>query len=228
MIFLDISKAFDSLDHQLLLEKLLKIGLSLSSMKWFQSYLNRKQVVKHNGGISQVCPFTNGIPQGSCLGPTLFIFYINDLSKYLVNANILMFADDCVLYVSGKDWDYVRGCLQTDLNFFFFFSSFLNIYINWGRKYNLLLNAMKSKAMLICSSANRLPIGSPAPFIAGNRQIMFVHSYCYLGYITQGSDSGPFRTGCVNMFFSNDPFRRYSIFQNCTHIEWIPHYLYPC
>ena len=70
-----------------------------------------------------------------------------------------MFADDCVLYAGGKDWEYVRNCLQTDLN----------VYIEWGRKYNLLLNAQKSKAMLLCNTMNRQRIGCPAPFNAGNR-----------------------------------------------------------
>ena len=81
LIFLDISKAFDSLDHSLLLEKLRAIGLANNSINWFKSYLDRKQVVRHQGNISTECIFKNGIPQGSCLGPTLFIFYINDLSK---------------------------------------------------------------------------------------------------------------------------------------------------
>ena len=76
-------KAFDSLDHGLLLDKLRKIGLAEKSMKWFISYLDRKQVVRHNGNVSYVCRFKNGIPQGSRLGLTLFIFYINDLFKYL-------------------------------------------------------------------------------------------------------------------------------------------------
>ena len=173
LIFLDIPKAFDSLDHVLLLDKLREIGLTENSARWFESYLDRKQVVRHNGNVSNECAFKNGIPQGSCLGPTLFIFYINGLFKYLVDVRVLMFADDCVLYTNGKDWAEVRMRLQTSLN----------AYIEWGQKYNLLLNASKSKAMLICSPPMRQRIGCPAPFNAGNRQIMFVHSYCYLGCV---------------------------------------------
>ena len=171
MLFLDISKAFDSLDHGLLLGKLKNIGLADNAVSWFTSYLDRKQVVRHNGHISQAHTFKNGIPQGSCLGPTLFIFYINDLFKYLVNVKALMFADDCVLYKGGKDWENVKYCLQTDLD----------AYVKWGSEHNLVLNASKSKAMLVCNSRDRTVIGSPAPFNAGNRQIMFVRSYCYLG-----------------------------------------------
>ena len=173
LIFLDISKAFDSLDHVLLWDKLREIGLAENSIRWFESYLNRKQVVRHNGNVSNECAFRNGIPQGSCLGPTLFIFYINGLFKYLLDVRVLMFADDCVLYTNGKDWGDVRGRLQAALN----------VYIEWGQKYNLLLNASKSKAMLICNSRIRQLIDCPAPFNAGNRQIMFVHNYCYLGCV---------------------------------------------
>ena len=173
LLFLDISKAFDSLDHETLLGKLGNIGLSNNSLKWFRSYLDRRQIVRYNGQISQACIFKNGIPQGSCLGPTLFIFYINDLFRYLLRVNVLMFADDCVLYKSGKHWNEVRECLQNDLD----------VYINWGKEHNLVLNASKSKAMLICNSNVRPIIGDPAPFNAGNRQIMFVHSYCYLGCV---------------------------------------------
>ena len=129
--------------------------------------------MRHNGQISQECTFKNGIPQGSCLGPTLFIFYINDMFKYLNNVKVLMFADDCVLYKSGKDWNVVKNCLQNDLD----------VYIKWGKEHNLLLNASKSKAMLICNRNARAVIGDPAPFNAGNRQIMFVHNYCYLGCV---------------------------------------------
>ena len=84
-----------------------------------------------------------------------------------------MFTDDCVLYTSGADWNDVKGRLQKDLD----------VYVNWGKKYNLVLNAMKSKAMLIYNNAIRHLIGSPAPFNASNRNMTFVRSYCYLGCV---------------------------------------------
>ena len=173
LLFLDISKAFDSLDHKLLLSKLRKISLARNSMEWFTSYLDRMQVVRHNGNASSPQKFTNGIPQGSCLGPTLFIFYINSIFKYLNGPKVLMFADDCVLYKSGTNWGEIRQCLQDGLN----------MYTRWGDEYNLCLNARKSKAMLICNNVARTVIGSPAPFHAGNREILFVRKYCYLGCI---------------------------------------------
>ena len=83
LLFLDISKAFDSLDHEVLLEKLRAIRLSDNSIKWFESYLDRIQIVGYNEMVSKPCKFRYGIPQGSCLGPTL-IFYINEIFRYIL------------------------------------------------------------------------------------------------------------------------------------------------
>ena len=66
--------------------------------------------------MSQMNVFKNGISQGSCLGPTLFIFYINGLFRYLMNVRVLMFADDCVLYTGGKSWIDVQSRLQSALD----------------------------------------------------------------------------------------------------------------
>ena len=91
-------KVFDSLDHNILLSKLQALGLSGNVLSWFNSYLNRTQRVRHNALISDELNFTCGIPQGSCLGPTLFIFYINDVFRRINDVNVMMFADDCKCY----------------------------------------------------------------------------------------------------------------------------------
>ena len=77
LLFLDVREAFDSLNHVILLDKLKKIGLEDSILNWF--YLDRKQIVRHSGLISNELKVKSGIPQESILGPTLFIFYINDI-----------------------------------------------------------------------------------------------------------------------------------------------------
>ena len=173
LLFLDISKAFDSLDHGVLLRKLSNISLAENSLNWFKSYLNRIQHVRFNGTMSDSVKFKYGIPQGSCLGPTLFLFYINDVFNEINNVNIMMFADDCVLYTSGNRWEDVHLDLQDSLN----------TYIAWGNEHNLSLNAKKTKAMIVCNMTRRDTLIDPAPFNAGNSTISFVRNFCYLGCI---------------------------------------------
>ena len=173
LLFLDISKAFDSLDHGVLIDKLRKIRLKENSLCWFISYLDRQQVVRYNGMVSSACKFKYGIPQGSCLGPTLFIFYINAPFRYIRDVKILMFADDCVLYKSGKNWGLIYDALQQALD----------TYVGWGEDHNLRLNVTKTKAMFISNTYKAREIECHAHFNAGNRQILFVNKFCYLGCI---------------------------------------------
>ena len=98
-VFLDVRKAFDSLDHNILFNKLKSVNLSGKMLQWFYSYLDRTQRVTHNEMSSNELKFVCGIPQVSCLGPTLFIFYINAVFDAINNdVKIMMFADNCVLY----------------------------------------------------------------------------------------------------------------------------------
>ena len=79
-----MSKAFDSIRHDLLINKLHKLGVSFAACSWFLSYLSqRMQVVKIEDSLSEALPFKAGVPQGSILGPALFTFYVNDLLQVL-------------------------------------------------------------------------------------------------------------------------------------------------
>ena len=97
-VFLDISKAFDKVWHDGLIFKLKQNGVSGGVLKLFECYLsNRKQRVVINGSYSEYLPIESGVPQGSVLGPLLFLVYINDLEKN-IKSNIKFFADDALLY----------------------------------------------------------------------------------------------------------------------------------
>ena len=97
----DLTKAFDTVDHGILLSKLSAIGVSLSTLQRFKSYLShRKQRTSCSDAISDplTCTMTFGVPQGSILGPLRFLVYINDLPLAIKNCEVTLYADDTVLY----------------------------------------------------------------------------------------------------------------------------------
>ena len=108
-----LCKAFDTVNHEILLSKLKAIGID--SVSWFESYLSgREQCVEIGGTRSDFLPVTCGVPQGSILGPQLFLVYINDLS-ISVNCDLSLYADDSALIFSGKDPQYVAAHLSNEL-----------------------------------------------------------------------------------------------------------------
>ena len=171
MVFLDVRKAFDSLDHNILLTKLQALGLSGMMLNWFSSYLDRTQRVRHNGYSSNELKFRCGIPQGSCLGPTLFIFYINAVFDNVDNnVKMMMFADDCVLYKSHQESDIVLNNLQTGLN----------DYVQWGIENNMHLNVSKTKAMLLFPTVD---YNLHRPLYASGIEVHYVRTFNYLGVV---------------------------------------------
>jgi hypothetical protein len=114
VIIMDFSKAFDKVSHQRLLYKLRGFGINDQIHDWIRSFLcNRKQRVIVDGATSDFVPVDSGVPQGTVLGPLLFLIYINDLPEY-VTCPVRLFADDCVIYKKIKSRDDVV-MLQKDL-----------------------------------------------------------------------------------------------------------------
>ena len=169
-ICLDVAKAFDSINHNILLYKMSRVGFSARSVDWFRSYLTRTQVVKFDNNILSELPVIAGIGQGTILGPMLFIFYINDIVTVLNHLKINMYADDCVLYTSGNEWNTMKDNIQPELS---------KIQL-WYTDNRLKVNVEKSKVLLIGSRNKLGKIDMSKVITLGETSLTFAMKYKYL------------------------------------------------
>ena len=115
-IFIDLRKAFDTVNHNILLSKLEHYGVRGNALRWFKSYLsNRKQYVFYNGESSKLKEITCGVPQGSVLGPLLFLLYINDLPNITKVFQFFLFADDTNIYCDANTLDELQFLINKEL-----------------------------------------------------------------------------------------------------------------
>lgn len=143
---LDLSKAFDSINHNLLIEKLAKLGLGNNSLGWCQSYLlGRTQKTKFKNYTSLEETVTSGVPQGSILGPILFICFTNDMQEIFKNCKVMSYADDTQILVSAKSSTQVKKMLE----------SLIQTAQKWYSENSLLINASKTEVMLITRRRNK-------------------------------------------------------------------------
>ena len=167
MVFCDISKAFDRVWHKGLLYKLKQNGINGKLLNWLKNYLEeRSQKVVINSVSSSIRKVSAGVPQGSVLGPLLFLVYVNDIAESLLSITRL-YADDSSLYVSARSIDDIEGIINSDLC----------IISQWAKQWLVNFNPQKTEAMFfsLCDS-NRLPV-----LLFDNIPIDFVENHKHLG-----------------------------------------------
>ena len=176
MVLIDLQKAFDTVDHTILTKKLKAIGVDDHAGAWFKSYLaGRNQVVKVNGSVSTAGNITCGVPQGSILGPLLFIIYVNDMVTS-VNCDLFLYADDSTLLVSGKHPTDIQKSLSNELN----------SVRGWLEENKLSIHLGKTESILIASKI-RLARTDSLQISCGNVAIESKSKITYLG-LTFDSD----------------------------------------
>ena len=172
-VFVDLSKAFDTISHSKLLTKLPSYGIDGKELAWFEDYLfNRSARVSYNDVLSEAQQLKSGVPQGSILGPLLFVLFFNDITD-VIETNIVKYADDTVIYWADKDVTNLSKILTNEMR----------KLEKWMDENELILNAKKGKTeVLVFGTAQRLKRQSEEICIQyKGTKINATTSYRYLG-----------------------------------------------
>ena len=141
---IDLSKAFDSIDHKLLLRKLSAYGILNEEYRWFSNdFSDRMQRVSVNGTYSGRTPVSIGVPQGSIIGPLLFLVFLNDLPTVVTSCTINLYIDDTTIYYANRDADNVTHVINTDLQ----------LIATWIESSKMTMNVSKTQVMILSRRA---------------------------------------------------------------------------
>ena len=173
-VFFDISKAFDKVWHRGLIAKLQAAGIRGNLLSWFKDYLsNRKQSVVISGQKSSYQPIKAGVPQGSVLGPTLFLVFINDIVRNL-KATVKLFADDTSLYLCLDNTQERANIINSDLN----------KIADWSKSWKVTFNPAKTE--LINFTRKRNPTYEPLSFLGETLQPLDSHKHLGVSFQKDG------------------------------------------
>lgn len=174
-VFLDLRKAFDTISHDVILKKLRDYGVALREMLWFTDYLfNRTQFVQIGNQRSAPFHVTSGVPQGSILGPLIFLIFFDDLEDHLSKAKCIQYADDTVVYVTHNNVDTIERILNDEFD----------TLLDYFRRNELVLNLKHGKTeSMLFGTAKRLSKQSKDSLTIkfDNIPVHHVTSYTYLG-----------------------------------------------
>ena len=171
--FLDLKKAFDTVDHKILLNKMHAYGIRGNILIWFRSYLtNRSQFVSYDGKQSEIQSITCGVPQGSILGSLLLIIYMNDICNVSELLFTVLYADDTCIVIHGKDMLSIITTLNHELH----------MLSTWLKANKLSLNTDKTYYMIFHRARIKLP-DTDYPIIMNNSSLSNIKNHMYLGVI---------------------------------------------
>ena len=227
MVLIDLQKAFDTIDHGILLDKMKYLGFSTSTIDWFNSYLtNRSFIVNVGKEYSSPGKLSCGVPQGSILGPLLFLLYVNDMPQ-AVNSELLLYADDTCLIYTAKDTKTIEEQLNSDFN------SLCEWFVD--NKLSIHFGEDKTKSILF-GTKRHLKNQTDLDIKYGDIKIKQHNKVTYLGCILDSNLSGESMAtkvlGLVNgrlkFLYRKQRFLTFSLRRLLCNALIQPHYDYSC